>query len=773
MYNKIILSFLILLITQVLLGQSCHFQISGSVYDLNTGFPMQEVSVEIPDIKSGTYTDSLGQYVINNICFGQYHLQVSHIGCETEKYFIDIKADTILDIWLDHASHELEAVEIDAQQEVKRNPSQTEIKQKDIEKNAEKSLTQLISSMPGVSSISNGNSISKPVINGMYGNRLSILNNGIAQSGQQWGNDHSPEIDPNVAAKIRLVHGAESLKYPGTNLGTILLVEPKPIGHDPHLHGRVSGFYDTNGRQFGSNIQAQTYNKFLSWKFNGTIKKGGDRFTPSYFLTNTGNREYDGSLQLEKSISDKTFSTLYLSSFNSQLGILRGSHIGNLNDLEEAFYRDEPFFTSEKFSYNIEAPNQKVNHHLAKLDIKHFLNVNAWIDYTLSSQLNERKEFDVRRGGRSDIPALSLNQWNHYASLTYNNEDPNKNWYLYSGLQVRITDNTNRPNTGILPLIPDYIEDESTAFLVLKNEKPKHTTNLGIKYSFVYQYVARIETGPPLYVQDYKNTYHNFSIAAGHEYLISKTKKISGDLFFSTRNPAINELYSNGLHQGVSGIELGNITLNKEKSLRATLGYSTTWFDKLKVQGQAYYQYINDFIYLLPSDELRLTIRGAFPVYQYEQTNGRFVGLDTKIAYNILKYTDIVLSGSYLSAKNTDTGQGLVYMPANNLRAEINLEYPNPQSHSVIKNFNFTGGVLHNFKKTDIDENQDFLPVPEAYSLLYLSLGGDFRVSEKTLSVTLKVDNLLNTKYRDYLNRLHYFADEMGRNISMNLSYEF
>ncbi|HPQ20700.1 MAG TPA: TonB-dependent receptor, partial [Saprospiraceae bacterium] len=144
-----------------------------------------------------------------------------------------------------------------------------------------------------------------------------------------------------------------------------------------------------------------------------------------------------------------------------------------------------------------------------------------------------------------------------------------------------------------------------------------------------------------------------------------------------------------------------------------------------------------------------------------------------KIAYNILKYTDIVLSGSYLSAKNTDTGQGLVYMPANNLRAEINLEYPNPQSHSVIKNFNFTGGVLHNFKKTDIDENQDFLPVPEAYSLLYLSLGGDFRVSEKTLSVTLKVDNLLNTKYRDYLNRLHYFADEMGRNISMNLSYEF
>ena len=45
----------------------------------------------------------------------------------------------------------------------------------------------------------NGSGISKPVIHGLFGNRVTILNNGITQSGQQWGNDHAPEIDPFVA----------------------------------------------------------------------------------------------------------------------------------------------------------------------------------------------------------------------------------------------------------------------------------------------------------------------------------------------------------------------------------------------------------------------------------------------------------------------------------------------------------------------------------------------------------------------------------------------
>ena len=79
-------------------------------------------------------------------------------------------------------------------------------------------------------------------------------------------------------------------------------------------------------------------------------------------------------MQLEKSFSERWHSSLYISSFNTRLGVLRGSHISNLTDLEAALERDVPFFTEPDFTYTIEAPFQKVNHHLLKLQSKYFIN---------------------------------------------------------------------------------------------------------------------------------------------------------------------------------------------------------------------------------------------------------------------------------------------------------------------------------------------------------------------------------------------------------------
>ena len=65
------------------------------------------------------------------------------------------------------------------------------------------------------------------------------------------------------------------------------------------------------------------------------------------------------------------FIDFYASTFNTKLGILRGSHIGNTTDLDLALEKDIPFFTEENFSYNIEAPKQQVSHHLSKIKAKY------------------------------------------------------------------------------------------------------------------------------------------------------------------------------------------------------------------------------------------------------------------------------------------------------------------------------------------------------------------------------------------------------------------
>ncbi|MEL6632677.1 MAG: hypothetical protein AAFQ83_14555, partial [Bacteroidota bacterium] len=66
-------------------------------------------------------------------------------------------------------------------------------------------------------------------------------------------------------------------------------------------------------------------------------------------------------------------------------------------------------------------------------------------------------------------------------------------------------------------------------------------------------------------------------------------------------------------------------------------------------------------------------------------------------------------------------------------------------------------------------EARDWLPPPPAYSLWGLQAGS----SLGPLELSLTIDNLLNIRYRDYLNRFRYYADELGRNITLRANFSF
>jgi iron complex outermembrane receptor protein len=67
----------------------------------------------------------------------------------------------------------------------------------------------------------------------------------------------------------------------------------------------------------------------------------------------------------------------------------------------------------------------------------------------------------------------------------------------------------------------------------------------------------------------------------------------------------------------------------------------------------------------------------------------------------------------------------------------------------------------------------DFTAVPEGYFLLGAKLSGSIVLFGNELAINIQAENLLNNSYRDYLNRQRYFADELGRNISLGLNYKF
>ena len=772
--RRIIVQYLFILACAIGNTQDCALSIKGSVSDKASETPLSYVNVFLQELSQGTITDDNGQFSFEGVCPGEYHLTFSHIGCEDVKMHLELSSDTILDIKLSHTPTSLGTVVIEGKKEENVNQPNLSINRKTIEDNGNLNLSGLLENETGVHLLKNGSGISKPVVHGLYGVRLAILNNGILQSGQQWGNDHTPEIDPFAADKVIVLKGASAIEY-GGNLGSVILVEPKKIEREPHLHGQVNYAFESNGRGHNFNTRLEKYSEAFSWRINGTLKKYGDRRSPDYFLNNTGYSEANLSLQVEKSVGEKLFLDFYASTFNTQLGVLRGSHIGNLTDLEQALSNDIPFFTEPDFSYTVDAPRQEVSHNLLKSKIKYYIRDNQSVQLVLAGQLNNRNEYDIRRSGRSDIPALSLNQFTFNAETKYSYSSDG-NWNLEVGNQAIITDNTNNPETGILPLIPDYISWKNGLFTTLAKRFKSIHLNLGLRYDYEYQTVKAISNTIPKEIITFNNNFNNISGLLALKYSINKVQSITVNTGYTTRNPAINELYSAGLHQGVSGIEEGDINLETEHVFKTTLEYKWIPDSRFSFSAIAYHQAFSDYIFLNPQDVFRVTIRGAFPVFKYEQTDATISGIDISTQFNIGSSLFASLKYSYLKGQDTQNNIPLVFMPPTSFYGSL--------IYRARKTIHVTDDIR--LEETEIEFNnrlvlrqnnilpeQDFTLPPSTYNLVGIKVSTNLIFPNQKIRIFAKATNLLNVKYRDYLNRQRYFSDDLGISVTTGINLKF
>ncbi len=759
----------ILILPVLTYAQNCNLTISGVVKDVSTEAPISYANLFVKELQSGGVSDSLGFFQMQNICAGNYHVSISHIGFETQELFVNISADTTITVRLDYNSQLLHEAAITVQGGTVTTQETQFLNSESISQNSDKNLATLLESISGVRTIKNGSGIAKPMVHGLYGNRLAILNNGVAQSGQQWGVDHSPEIDPLVANRITVIQGVGTLEYQGSSLGSVILVEPNKIYQDPHLHAESRYFFESNGLGNGINFEMQQYTKAVGWRAIGTLKKSGDNRTSKYYLRNTGNQEANIALQFEKVWNKWWQSDLYFSSFNAEFGVLRGSHIGNLTDLEEAFERDVPFYTQDEFSYAISSPSQKVNHHLLKFHNKFSISEKQSLEITYAGQYNLRKELDVRRSGRSDKPALSLRQVSNFAEAKYQNYLPN-NWKLKSGIQLNRVDNTNLPETGILPLIPDYIAYEYGVYAIASKGFEHTVIEFGGRYDYEIRNVAAISTTLPREIIRYQNEYNNLGFMAGIAHELSKNWQTTFNIGYAARNPELNELYSNGLHQGVGGIEEGDPTLSKETSIKNTLSLIGNMRGKLFVEGLVYYQKIDNYIFLTPQDEIRLTIRGAFPVFKYQQTNAQLYGFDLAANYQISERLNITGKYSFIKGYDVSNDLPLVYMPSNNLYSALSYQIPKV---GMFYNLGFQVNGNYVFEQKNLHAFQDFVAPPASYFLLGLKVSAEKQLRKWRLNTFIRIENLLNETYRDYLNRQRYFADDMGFNLIVGINTSF
>lgn len=749
---------------------TCSSILSGHVTDEHDGQPLPFASIYIREAALGTVSDTAGFYRIEGLCDGEYTLVCTHVGCQPVTATVVVAGHTVHDFHPEHHAELLREVNIVGKTATEEPVYNAEtLHSRELRENQGKPLAESLSEINGVTTLTTGNSIAKPVIHGLHSNRVLILNNEVRQEGQQWGNEHAPEIDPFIADELIVIKGANSVRYGPDAIAGVILVNPKPLRDSAGMSGELNLVGASNGRQGTASAMVEgNMPKLggLSWRAQGTYKRAGNIHAPGYFLKNTGLREYNFSWAAGYLRTGYGIEVFY-SQFNTDLGIFSGSHIGNLTDLQRAFEAEQPL-DSSGFSYTIGSPSQHIEHELFKAKVYIGTGTRGKLSLTYARQYNKRLEYDKHSSPGNtltapDVPALQFEITTHSADLAWEHAIGSnvKGLLGYSGL---LQGNTYEGRF----FIPNFQKRVAGIFWIERwnPDGSRFTLEAGTRGDYVFQEVF-IREGTEILSPAF--TYIKPSGNAGILYRGGERWLFRANGGTAWRPPNVNEMFSNGLHHGAAAVEIGDTSLVPEVAYSASVEAEYTG-RKLYARIDMYYNYIDHFIYLEPVLPPTLTIRGAFPTFRFAQVNATLQGIDATLRYAFSEAFSWTGKVSTLHAWNRSEGEYIVQMPAD--RMENTVEYHLPD-HKNLKDVYSSLTVLGVREQKRVPPDSDFAPPPGAYFLINLQVGFSFPLKQQDVSAGIGINNLLNTSYRDYLNRFRYYTDNMGRNISLRLSIPF
>ncbi len=755
---------------------ACIYTLSGRIMDTDTGEPLAFATLYIASIGKGAVCELDGTYHLDSLCAGKYELSVNHIECEPRRLKLAITGNQTLNLNLPHAAYVLREAIVTghkaAQDTATAGQLMTKVTGDAIDIKRGLSLGEALKSLPGMNSIQTGPGISKPVIHGLHSNRVLILNNGVRQEGQQWGTEHAPEIDPFIASEISVIKGAASLKYGSDAIGGVILLEPKPLPQKSGVGGELNLVGACNNRMgvISGMLEGALGKKLsgISWRLQGTLKSAGNARAPGYYLDNTGIREADYSAALNYTRQNYG-AELYYSEFSTKIGILTASHIGNANDLYQAILASTPL-EKNQFSYKIGRPYQDINHTLLKAVGYLDLPGKGKVELTYARQQDSRLEYSPDISYNNALinkPELAFNLVTHTLDL---------HWHHHTFRDISGTIGSSAMTQGNIfggtdyfSVIPNFRNYGGGIYDIEKWSYKKLSLEGGLRYDYRWLQVYMYDYTPVIHLVEPIRKYANLTSSLGATYMLRDNLSLYASYGTAWRAPSASELYGQGVHVSAASFERGDSNLKVERAYNFTLA--------LKYQGKRfnaelgiYNNIINSFIYQKPDLKPVVLISGTYPGFSYTQGNVVFKGIDLDLSYKIISSITVSSKTTIVRAYNFTQSDYLIFTPAN--RYENGLRY-NAGTRGKLSDM-FAGlSVLYVAHQDRTPQNADYAAPPAAYTLLNAELGMKLNIGSRKVSLSLSGYNLANKSYRDYLDRLRYFSNEPGRNVTIRIKIPF
>jgi iron complex outermembrane receptor protein len=566
-------------------------------------------------------------------------------------------------------------------------------------------------------------------------NRVVVVNDGIRQEGQQWGDEHGIEIDGAGIHSVEILKGPASLMYGSDALAGILIFHPEPVRGPGEFGGSLSSEYQTNSDLLAYSLSADGNSK--GWLWGGRFS---DKYAHAYRnalngpVANSGYRERAASGMLGRNGS-WGYSRLRFSYFHLTPGMIEGE--------------------GDNYGYAPVLPFQQVRHYKVVSDNTFHIGPGN-LKLILGWQRNRRQEFEES----ADEPGLDfkLNTLNYDLRYQASSESGWKTAFGLAGMAQK------SDNLGDEYLIPAYGLFDIGLFATSTKSLGEWTLSGGARADVRW---LRSEALSGRF-EAFSRRFSGISASLGAVRPLGEHFTFRANVARGFRAPNLAELGSNGEHEGTFRYELGNKGLKPEYSLQGDLGLDFS-SKNVSVQSALFVSRIDNYIFAARngnvSDE-------GLPVYAFQSGLARLAGGEIGIDIHPVHQLHLSSAFSCVYAREKG-GDDLPLIPAPRLFSEIKYEF----SH---------GGSLFNnaFLALNLDWNmaQNHFyaaggteTATPAYLLLGASAGTDVVVHGKTrLSLYIIGSNLTDQAYMPHLSRLKYIGvANMGRNVAVKIIVPF
>ena len=729
---------------------------------------------------SPVVTDQQGRAVLRlKTPLTTLHLDITYVGYKRLKRSVAVPTSRTLTLSMQEDVKEFETVTVSGQRlHTNKLQQASKIGVEVLEKGGATSLAKMLESIPGVSSISSGSTVAKPVIQGMHSSRILLMNNGVRLESQSWGADHAPELDYTGSSMVEVVKGAECVRYGFGAMGGVVLMNdaPLPYGADKvHFRGKANVGYDTNARGISGSSTLEAGYKQWGLRVHGMYTRGGDYRTAEYILNNTGYNTISFSGQAGYR-GRKVTATLFSSLYYQRSGIYYASKVSDIDQLTKRFEYGRPDpATFYPFSYTIKPPFQQSQHFTVKGEVKWQINPDHRLELMGSFQENLRQEFENRKKTQwSWIPMQDLILKTFKLDLGWH-----ARWHKWGmttdlGASNTYQTNYNYPGTKQPAFVPNFAALSMGGYFLHKAELGRLQLALGARYDFrVMSVNGYTSLSNYTYYDDFK-LYSNFTSSLAGHYTINQNWDVRANIGWSWRPPDINELYAIGLQDGSYWV-VGNKNLESERGYKSVLGgrYRNEW---LSIEPSLFYQRINSYIYDHigeGKDRFHNHPSGKYPKFIYDQDDVKFYGGDIEATVRPVEGLTFVGKGEWMFARNITRGDWLPFMPSDRYGLSGTYDYSFGENKKYHASVSLSG--IYVTKQTRFDPDKDLVSdSPSAYFLLNSTAELGIRLPQRReVRFMIVGDNILNNLYKEYTDRFRYYAHERGANFSLRTLIKF